>query len=146
MSDIGSDRIRKFGYPKFSDRGNCDPNPIRNFRISELFGSDHRVFGSDTGFSDRITGFSDRVRWNFWKIPIRIRSENPKFFPDIRNFWSDRRIFGSDIFAHPYYSQEMIDELRDTWVKYLNDQTRDDGDWRQWSSFDCTYYLLKLEF
>ena len=71
-----SDRIRS--DPKISDRGNCDPNQIRNFRISELFGSDHRVFGSDAGFLDR-------VRWNFWKIPIRIRSENPKFFPDTRS-------------------------------------------------------------
>ena len=69
-----SDPIRKSGYPKISDRGNCDPNPIRNFRISELFGSDHRVFGSDTGFSDR-------VRWIFWKIPIR----KPEFFPDTRS-------------------------------------------------------------
>ena len=63
-SDIGSN-------PKISDRGNCDPNPIRNFRISELFGSDHRI--------------SDRVRWIFWKISIRIRSENPEFFPGTRS-------------------------------------------------------------
>ncbi|KMS95109.1 hypothetical protein BVRB_012420 isoform B [Beta vulgaris subsp. vulgaris] len=26
------------------------------------------------------------------------------------------------------YSQEMIDELRDMWVDYLNNQTQDDGD------------------
>ncbi|KMT11760.1 hypothetical protein BVRB_5g104640 [Beta vulgaris subsp. vulgaris] len=26
------------------------------------------------------------------------------------------------------YSQEMIDELRDMWVNYLNNQTQDDGD------------------
>ena len=75
-----SDWIRKSGYPKISDRGNCDPNPIRNFRIPELFGSDHRVFRSNSGFSDQITDFSDRVRWIFWRILICIRSENPNFF------------------------------------------------------------------
>ena len=69
MSDIGSDPIRKFGYPKILDRGHSDPNPIRNFRISELFESDHRVFRSDTGFSDRITGFSDRITGFLERIP-----------------------------------------------------------------------------
>ena len=57
-----------------------ESDPIRNFRISKLFRSDHRVFGSD--HRHRIFELGC---WHFWKISIHIRSENLNFFPDIRS-------------------------------------------------------------
>lgn len=62
MSDFGSEELRM--------------NPIRNFRISELFRYQN--------FSDRITGFSDRdvdIFENSGPCPIR----KPEIFSVIRS-------------------------------------------------------------